>query len=115
MNVIDYSLMRIPEHVIRKQILVNIRPTIHQALFQHYLRSRNNDLSKRRIANQRTSFSGLHFPAFRLNAEIYSVNLRIQSKCEKMRTKKIPNFYAVKSFQINLRKSFKISKSLDEK
>ena len=29
-------------------------------------------------------FSGLYFPAFGLNMEIYSVNLRIQSECEKI-------------------------------
>lgn len=33
-------------------------------------------------------FSGPHSPAFRLNMEIYSVNLLIQSKCEKIRAKK---------------------------
>ena len=44
------------------------------------------------------NFSGLHFPAFRLNIERYSASLRIQSECEKMRTRKTPNadtFYAV--------------------
>ena len=34
------------------------------------------------------SFSGSHFPAFGVNTEFYSVNLRIQSECRKMRTKK---------------------------
>ena len=33
-------------------------------------------------------FSGLYFPAFRLNTERYSVSLRIQSKCRKMRTRR---------------------------
>ena len=45
------------------------------------------------------SNSGLHFPAFRLNTERYSVSLRIQSKCGEIRTRKIPNtdtFLAVK-------------------
>ena len=37
------------------------------------------------------SFSGLYFPAFGLNTEIYSVNLRIQSECRKIRTRKTPN------------------------
>ena len=44
------------------------------------------------------SYSGLHFPAFGLNMEIYSVSLRIQSKYGKMRTRITPNtdtFYAV--------------------
>ena len=27
-------------------------------------------------------FSGPHFPSFRLNTDIYSLNLRIHSKCE---------------------------------
>ena len=34
------------------------------------------------------SFSGLHFSAFELNMETYGVNLRIQSQCGKMHTKK---------------------------
>ena len=49
-----------------------------------------------RIAN----YSGLHFPAFRLNTERYSVSLCIQYKCGKMRTRITPsmdNFYAVLS------------------
>ena len=37
------------------------------------------------------SYSGPHFPAFGLNTEIYSVSLRIQSKCGKIRTTKPPN------------------------
>ena len=35
------------------------------------------------------SFSGLHFPAFGLNTEICGVNIRIQSKCGKIRTRKL--------------------------
>ena len=34
------------------------------------------------------SYSGPYFPAFELNTEIYSVNLRIQSECWKIRTRK---------------------------
>ena len=44
------------------------------------------------------SFSGLHFPAFELNMEIHGLNLRIQSECGKIRTRKTPNtdtFHAV--------------------
>ena len=33
-------------------------------------------------------FSGLYFPVFGLNTEIYRVNLRIQSKYRKIRTRK---------------------------
>ena len=37
------------------------------------------------------SFSGPYFPAFGLNTDFYSVNLRIKSECEKMRSRKSPN------------------------
>ena len=37
------------------------------------------------------SFSGPCFPAFELNTERYSVSLRIQSECGKIRTRKTPN------------------------
>ena len=37
------------------------------------------------------SFSGLYFPAFALNTEKYSVCLRIQSDCGKIRIRKTPN------------------------
>ena len=37
------------------------------------------------------SFSGLYFPTFGLNAGRYSVSLRIQSECEKIRTRKTLN------------------------
>ena len=43
-------------------------------------------------------FSGLYFPACGMNKEIYKVNLRIQSECGKMHTRKTPNtdtFHAV--------------------
>ena len=48
------------------------------------------------------SFSGPYFPAFRLNTYIYKVNLRIQSECGKMRTRKAQNtdtFHVVSFFQ----------------
>ena len=44
------------------------------------------------------SYSGPYFPALRLNTERYSVSLRIQPECEKIRTRITPNtdtFYAV--------------------
>ena len=37
------------------------------------------------------SFSGPYFPAFGLNKGRYSVSLRIQSKCGKIRIRKTPN------------------------
>ena len=46
------------------------------------------------------SFFCPYFPAFRLNTEIYSVNLHIQSECRKIRTRKnsvvyLDTFHAV--------------------
>ena len=44
------------------------------------------------------SFSGPYFPSFRMNTERYGISLRIQKKCEKIRTRKNPNtntFHAV--------------------
>ena len=37
------------------------------------------------------SYAGPHFPAFGLNTERYSVSLRIQSECGKMRPRITPN------------------------
>ena len=48
-------------------------------------------------------FPGLYFPAFALNTDIYSVNLRIQSECGKCGPVKAPyldTFHAVFIFQI---------------
>ena len=48
------------------------------------------------------SNSGPYFPAFGLNTERYSVSLRIQSECGKIRTRITPNrdtFYAVSRFR----------------
>ena len=45
------------------------------------------------------SYSGPYFPAFGLNTEKYSISLRIQSECGKIRTRITPNtgtFYAVR-------------------
>ena len=56
------------------------------------------------------SFSGPYFPVFGLNTEIYSVNLRIQSKCGKIRTGKKPVFGQHLRLKTDLRKSADISK-----
>ena len=53
------------------------------------------------------SFSGPHFPVFGLNTETYSLNLRIQSECRKMRNRQSPNtntFYKVFSYFVSLYK-----------
>ena len=53
------------------------------------------------------SFSGSLLPVLGLNTEIYSVNLRVQSICGKIRTRKTPyldNFYAVKKIRENAEK-----------
>ena len=50
-------------------------------------------------------FSGPFFPVFGLNTEIYGVNLRIQSECRKIRTRKTPyldTFQAVSAVQRKL-------------
>ena len=51
------------------------------------------------------SYSGPYFPTFWLNTERYSVSLRVQSECGKIRTRIIPNmdtFYAVYSLSFLL-------------
>ena len=58
------------------------------------------------------SFSGLYFPAFGLNMEIFSVKSCNHAKCGKIRARKTPNtdtFYAVTTF---LLESGKLSKFL---
>ena len=50
------------------------------------------------------SYSGPHFPAFGLKTERYEVSLRIQSKCEKIRTRINLNtntFQTVKAFVLD--------------
>ena len=45
------------------------------------------------------SYSGLYFPAFGPNTERYSLSLRIQSECRKIRTRITPDtdtFHAVR-------------------
>ena len=51
-----------------------------------HIYSRDQDCVK---SVQIRSFSGSYFPVFRLNMEIHSVNLRIQSEYRKIRTCKI--------------------------
>ena len=59
------------------QTLVHVRPILHW----------HNCMESVHIR----SFSGQYFPAFRLNTERYSVSLHIQSRCNKIRTRKTPN------------------------
>ena len=51
------------------------------------------------------SFSGPHFPAFRLNREIYFVNFRVQSESRKIWTRKTTitdSFYSVFKLDLHL-------------
>ena len=53
-----------------------------------------NLLSSHRVKKIRiSSFNSPYFPSFRLNREIYSVNLHIQFECGKLRIIKAPNTY----------------------
>ena len=59
-------------------------------------------------------YSGPYFPAFGLNTERYSVFLRIQSECGKIRTRIIPNldtFYVVKCLIFLLKSLSKLLKA----
>ena len=47
------------------------------------------------------SESGSYFPAFGLNTERYSVSLRIQSECRKIRTRITPNTYTFQAVLIS--------------
>ena len=54
------------------------------------------------------SFSGPYFPAVELNTERYGVSLRIQSKCGKIRTRKISNtetFHSVTNMDFGVNKA----------
>ena len=63
-----------------------------------HLQLHNGHISnKRRILRKEAlirSFSRPYFPAYGLNTEIYLVNLLIQSKCGKIRSRKTPNLEA---------------------
>ena len=48
------------------------------------------------------NFSAPYFPAFRLNTERYSISLRIQSKCGKIRTRKNSVFGHFSPVQANV-------------
>ena len=75
--------------------------TLHEQLGNYY-KSKEEHENNREFHYVKSvrirSFSGLHFPAFELNTEIYFANLPIQSKCGKIWTIKTPNtdtFYTV--------------------
>ena len=60
------------------------------------------------------SFPGPYFPAFRLNIEIYPVNISIQSKWSNIQTRKTPNtgsFFAVYVSSALILAAFTYSKS----
>ena len=50
-------------------------------------------MSTHTLREKYSEFCGPCFSAFRVNTEIYSVNLRILSECGKIRSRKIPNTY----------------------
>ena len=57
------------------------------------------------------SFSGSYFPASGPNTERYEVSLHIQSKCEKMRTRKTPNTDTFQAVIAPLKKVSKLNLS----
>ena len=61
------------------------------------------NISLREVSKYRV-FSGLYFPAFGLNTLRYSVSLRIQPECGKLRTRKNSVFghFSRKVFQLVL-------------
>ena len=58
------------------------------------------------------SYSGQHFPAFRMNMELYGVSLRIKSECEKMRTRITLNTDTFHAILVYMNKS-KLMKNAD--
>ena len=58
------------------------------------------------------SFSGPYFPAFGLNTERYSLSLRIQSECGKIRTTKTPNTVQFQNSSYKKTKHAKFSEKL---
>ena len=76
-----HSKLQIWSHLLKKYLMEN---------FCAVLRVRISMSTLPNIFNI-WSISGPHFPTFGLNTEIYSANLRIQSKWRKMRARKTPN------------------------
>ena len=80
--------------------------------FEKYRRHRKTmephfyvDQKEKRKSVRIRSYSGPYFPACRLNAETYSVSLRLQSECGKIRTRITPNtntFHAVQSANVTV-------------
>ena len=63
------------------------------------------------------SFSGPHFPTFRLNTEIYFANVHIKGQCGKMQFRETPNmgtFYTVQYADSAQKNKFYIKHSLSE-
>ena len=60
-------------------------------------------------------FSGQYFPVFRLNTEIYGVNLRIQSKYRKIRTRKssVLGHFSCNVSEISKSKAINSMKNID--
>ena len=69
-----------------------------------------NEINHCLISARFWSFSGLYFPAVRLNTglntKIYSVNLRIQSECGKIGTRESPNMDTFYTVNVCLLKQF---------
>ena len=70
--------------------------------------SRENTLREKK--SKYCLFSGPYFPAFGLNTERYSVNLRIQPECRKIRTRKSSIFRHFSRSDISIRKYSAYSK-----
>ena len=77
-------------------------------LAQLIMRNRGNKSLKSTLCKKcpySVRYSVPYFPALGLNTERYGASLRIQSECEKVRTRKTPNtgtFYAVQLFIYHL-------------
>ena len=79
----DDKSMHCPKEDIAQTLVLHVRIELPLSI------STSDDHCVKSVLIQ--SFSSLYFTAFGLNAEIYIVNLRIQSKCGKIRTRNTPN------------------------
>ena len=73
-------LANICHKIFYENTISNLVKITHLAIYHHCVKSVHI-----------RSFSDPYFSAFGLKTEIYSVNLRIQSECKKIRTRKIQN------------------------
>ena len=97
----DPNLRKMTKNLVPVPILASLTQSWVIIFFSKFCFCQSLDIMHCMKSVRIRSFSGPYFPAFGLNTDRYSVSLRIQSECRKMRSKKALSTHFCRAVMVN--------------